>query len=312
MTARIQALAEDDASDIRAWAEAIKGDPAALSVILRQARLADPPYDGRMNAIERAVGQLGKEQVVALVGDPKALHRTQLFERSGFVLEDFWHHNLAVAYAASLLAFPLQLDQQTPEQQQRLASFKIPELELEELRRIDLPGRLGLDPTRDEPYLAGLVHDLGKVAMVQAYPQWYAQIEAALKERGWQTGMTRLEASLADGFDHAAAGGALAEAWGFDDELCRVIRSHHRPDPDDALSWLVGFADVIGQRVCPFPLASHYPFDPAWSVQGLDRIKDLLPQGFGEQAWLSAEEFCFVGRLWAPVVRQLVDQRIPD
>lgn len=306
---KIIKLAYNEDSDLREWAQVIKIDPLTCSVVLRQARQAKKPFEQRMNAIERAVVQLERKELIELVGSEEVHRHTIQFERSGFMLGEFWRHNLAVAFAAYLLTFPLDEAERTPEQEKRFASFRLGEIELDELRRIDLPARLGLDPAAEEPYLAGLVHDVGKAAMVQIYPDLYGQIEQEMKKQDWSVGMAAVERKLTQGMDHGQAGATLARAWGFDPELARIIETHHAPAVDDAFAWLIAFADLIGQTVCPFPAAARYPFDEQWSAQGLEAVKSMLPAGFSEQTYLSPEDFCFLGRLFAPIVKRLVDER---
>jgi putative nucleotidyltransferase with HDIG domain len=302
-------LAYNERSDMRDWAQAIKVDPLTCSIILRRARSMDPPFEQRMNAIERAVVQLDRESLIQLVGSEEVHRNSIQFERSGFNLEAFWRHNLAVAFAAYLLTFPLEDDRRTPEQEKRFASFRIGEIELEELRRINLSARLELDPRCEEPYLAGLVHDIGKAAMVQIFPDFYQQVHDEQEKQEWRCGMAAAERTLSEGMDHTAAGAILAKAWGFDPELIRVIENHHAPEENDAFVWLIAFADLIGQAVCPFPVAANYPFDPKWNMQSLEAIQELLPPGFADQDFLAPEDFCFLGRLFAPIIRKLVDER---
>lgn len=160
-----------------------------------------------MNAIERAIFQLERKKLIELVGSEKVHRHTIQFERSGFMLGDFWRHNLAVAFAAYLLTFPLEEDKRTPEQEKRYASFCIGASELDELRRIDLPARLGLDPDTEEPYLAGLIHDVGKAAMVQVHPDLYGLILEETGKRDWAVGMALAERGLTQRIDHCQAGG---------------------------------------------------------------------------------------------------------
>ncbi|HNX98292.1 MAG TPA: HDOD domain-containing protein [Candidatus Aminicenantes bacterium] len=100
----------------------------------------------------------------------------------------FWEHSLATAYFTQFLAKRLQL------------------------------------PHNENYYIAGLTHDIGKLAMYQFYPERFF---AAVKNQ--------LEAGTPDtvaeqtvfGVDHADVGAFLAEKWRFKKEIGEAIQLHH-------------------------------------------------------------------------------------
>ena len=80
-----------------------------------------------------------------------------------------------------------------------------------------------LDP--ELAYCAGLLHDLGRVVLLQLFPQEYYQLLAQFAH-GPETDMSKVE------FDtfavtHAVAGQWLGEHWHFPPPILQVIATHH-------------------------------------------------------------------------------------
>jgi putative nucleotidyltransferase with HDIG domain len=75
-----------------------------------------------------------------------------------------------------------------------------------------------------EAYLAGLVHDVGRLA--------YEISPAAADLRRWEeAGFPATYAEfLISGTDHAAIGGEILKMWLFPEELVEAVKHHHRPE----------------------------------------------------------------------------------
>lgn len=107
-----------------------------------------------------------------------------------------------------------------------------------------LAKRLGVaDP--EEVSTAGLIHDLGKVAIKMELPQEYEEISALVTGRG----LSRREAEQEVlGLDHAEVGGWLAKSWNLPAKLVEPISYHHQPGQagDQRLSAaIIHFADIV-------------------------------------------------------------------
>ena len=86
-----------------------------------------------------------------------------------------------------------------------------------------------LRPVADEMFVAGLLHDVGRIAMSEFYPRLSAAIG------------TRRDVSLDPvfeqehlGIDHQYVGRLVLERWGLPDELLAPITRHH--DPVDSIA----------------------------------------------------------------------------
>jgi putative nucleotidyltransferase with HDIG domain len=88
-----------------------------------------------------------------------------------------------------------------------------------------LAKRLGMkDP--EEISTAGLIHDIGKVAIKMELPREYEQIRQLVKERRISTMAAEREVL---GLDHAEAGGWLTKSWNLPAKLVEPITCHHDP-----------------------------------------------------------------------------------
>ncbi|MDQ6836509.1 MAG: HDOD domain-containing protein, partial [Actinomycetota bacterium] len=109
---------------------------------------------------------------------------------------------------------------------------------------------------RDRLMATSLLHDIGKLVLIHAYPGYPGQVhgEARTPENRLQRERREL------GVDHALVGGVLARRWGMPRAIASVIERHHAEDADDE-SALVRLADmlahyVLGGAVAPSELLS--------------------------------------------------------
>ena len=94
-------------------------------------------------------------------------------------------------------------------------------------------------------FLAGLLHDLGKLLVVMASPADHLDIEAQVA----RTGCASLEAErLILGTDHAALSAEALAIWKLPTELQNAVRDHHAPVKGE-LSMVVAVADECVNRL---------------------------------------------------------------
>lgn len=84
----------------------------------------------------------------------------------------------------------------------------------------------------DGVYTAGLLHDLGVLGLMSAYPEEYAGMIDVSTEFGLD--LLRTERDLFE-IDHCATGAWLATEWNFPEPIVLAIASHHK-DPDKSAS----------------------------------------------------------------------------
>lgn len=125
----------------------------------------------------------------------------------------------------------------------------------------------GVDP--DFAYVAGLLRDIGRLALLVKYPDAYANVLAVSGENGYD--LLATERELFD-VDHCEAGAWLMRTMPFPPELCEVV-AHHHEAPDSGpfrMVHLVRIADLLADAL---GLAVLAPIDP----QGFEEVLKELP-----------------------------------
>jgi putative nucleotidyltransferase with HDIG domain len=104
---------------------------------------------------------------------------------------------------------------------------------------------------RDRLMITALLHDLGKLVLVHAYPDYPHEIHGDAR-----TPEERLQRERRElGVDHALVGGVIARRWGLPGSIAKVIESHHAADAEGE-SAIIRLADMLahylhGEAVAP-------------------------------------------------------------
>jgi putative nucleotidyltransferase with HDIG domain len=93
---------------------------------------------------------------------------------------------------------------------------------------------------RDRLTVTSLLHDIGKLVLMFAYPGYPGQVH-----RGARTPRERIHQERRElGVDHALVGGVLARRWGLPPTVATVIERHHNPEAEGE-SAVVSLADML-------------------------------------------------------------------
>ena len=198
---RLFEAGEPSASDVVSAAEA---DVALTVTVVRLANQVSGPLEGRVDSVVAGVDVLTPRTVQAIATKAQTF---DFFERSTIwqgIPERFRLHAVATQRAADRLA-----------------------------REIDYEAR-------DRLMVTSLLHDIGKLVLIQAYPGYPAQVHGDAT-----TPEERLERERRElGVDHALVGGVLARRWGLPSSIASVIEHHHGPEDGPEAS-LVRLADML-------------------------------------------------------------------
>ena len=180
-------------------------------LVLRILRLANSAYYGlprRITGVSEAISLLGFKTVKSIVL-AASVYKFMDGSFTGYALDrgELWKHSVSVAFASRFLAKKIK----------------------------------GLDD--EEAYVAGMVHDIGKIVL-NDYVRFGYGIIAKLVEDDQVPFMDAERQVL--GFDHAQVGGLIMEQWNLPETYMLAARYHHSPWelPEESKAHQV-FVDVI-------------------------------------------------------------------
>lgn len=208
---RIMQIAKDENSSAKDLGIMISKDQAIASRVLRLANSAFYGYSRTITSIPQAVVVLGFNTVKSLALSASVfavLSRED--SRVSFDREQFWLHAVGCAKACELLA-----------RQVRYA-----------------------DP--ETAFVAGLLHDIGKVVLDRHFHREYEQVVSIARETPRFIGEVEAEVL---GFRHDAVGYWLAQSWKFPPLLQEPIRHHHQPESGEPGGTLLASMVHVGNSI---------------------------------------------------------------
>ena len=193
---------------------AVESDVALIIGVLRLANRT-PNARGKVETVVGAVEQLSPQTVQAVASRVRTF---DFFERASVwdaAPERFRLHALATQHAADRIA-----------------------------------AEVGYE-NRDRLTVTSLLHDVGKLVLLHAYPGYPSQVH-----RGARTPEERIHQERRElGVDHALVGGVLVRRWGLPASLSTPIERHHSPDAEGEAAF-IRLADMLahysqGGKVSP-------------------------------------------------------------
>lgn len=203
-------LTEDPNSTVKELNDVICQDQVLTAKVLRLANSAYYGYPRRIGTIVEAIVMLGFNAIRNLVL-AASVQNILKQDVPGYRLEagDLWRHSIACAMAA---------------------------LTLSKRVRYHKP---------DEAFIAGLLHDIGKVVLNVYVNEAYEEIVKRVHQ--FQISFLQAEEDVL-GFTHAAVGARVVDKWNLPNSYVEAIAFHHEPQlaqENPRLVAIIHLADVL-------------------------------------------------------------------
>jgi diguanylate cyclase (GGDEF)-like protein len=217
---RLIELSRTPDTEIREIVATIKSDPAIVARLLKAANSSFFGLSSKVTSIDQAVILLGTTAVTALALGFSLVDGSSAQGALGEAYAAFWLQSTVQATAARLLA-----------------------------KRQSAVGE-------EDLFLAGLLLDLGRLAMLKTIPREYQQVIAAASSM--QRPQHEVETEIL-GVDHVEVGVELMKRWNLPDALGRAVRWHHEPltafaagadAADNELLKTTAVASAVGEYFC--------------------------------------------------------------
>jgi len=206
----LQRLCNDPDSSIKDIITKISVDPALTTDVIKLSNSAGFITGKKIEAIDEAVKVIGLKNLYSIL---LAISSQQILEQKYKKFEQIWDHCKKTAHYAKNIAIKYQL-------------FSI----------------------KENSYISGLLHDLGKIILLSIDPTLNNHISKIMKDRDIRSSTIMEEISI--GISHSTIGELITKKWNFPDYLIEAIRYHHSPlNANEKYSDLV-FVTYLANMFC--------------------------------------------------------------
>ncbi len=188
-------------------AEIIRRDPSLTARLLRLVNSVYYGLSSPVNTIEEAVFYLGVREIRQLVVVTPVIDDFQRLTRQcDFPWREFWQHCIGTALLTREITAAIQL-----------------------------PG------DNESDYVAGLLHDIGKLVMAWSFPDHFAEIHRqAIQTR---RDLIEIENEVL-GMDHAELGALYLERHRLPEVMIKTARFHHQPEKAEGFERIVASVQI--------------------------------------------------------------------
>lgn len=187
----VNRMLQDDDVSIDSLCDTIEKDQAIVSKLLKLSNSAFFGLRFKVNTVREAAMLLGFSSVRNVVVSVSVLKAfCGIKSIKGLNLEDFWKHSISVAIIGKELAKQSEIAQP------------------------------------DEAFLGGLLHDIGKIIMIQHFPEEFSNVFEKVHVSNELFSQAEKDIQIAG---HALIGGILAQKWKLPELMVHAIRYHDNP-----------------------------------------------------------------------------------
>ncbi len=193
--------------------EVIRRDPSLTARLLRLVNSVYYGLSNPVNSVEEAVFYLGMRQIRQLTMVTPIIEDFQKLTRQcTFPWREFWQHSIGCAILTREVVTAIST------------------------------------PADESDYVAGLVHDVGKIVMAWSFPNHFAEIHRIALEG--TRDLCEIESEVL-GLDHAELGALYLERHRLPEAMVQSARFHHHPEKAGSFAPLVAsvqIADLLLRR----------------------------------------------------------------
>ena len=236
---RVSNLLDDENSSTLQIGQVVETDPSLTTRILKMVNSAYYGFPHTVSSISQAISILGRDRLRQILIGAVLGGVFGNMKNSVFRMEDYWYHSVKTAILSRLLCKQSDLAEES-----------------------------------DSLFTAGLLHQIGRLILVQKLPELAQEIQQAVETEGED--IYQAEKRIL-GFDHCEVGAAFIEHWGLPELLVEIARYHMNPSAAQEFQGevrLVNLAKKISFLMTPFEMEDlDYALEevPGWQDTGLDR-----------------------------------------
>lgn len=236
---RVSELLDDDNSSSLQIDKVVESDPSLSSRILKMVNSAFYGFPQNIASISQAISILGRDRIrQILIGVVLGGFFRDMKNQASF-MEEYWNKSVKTAILSRLLC-----------------------------KESDLPDQSEI------LFTAGLLHQIGRLILLQLLPEQSFQIEQSVQTEDQDLYQAELDIL---GFTHCEVGAGFIKKWGLPDILCEIARHYHDPSGSELFideTRIIHLANCLSFLVAPFTEEElQFALDdvPEWKDTGLGR-----------------------------------------
>ncbi len=242
LTHKIIQVANDRKSSAQDLTDVIQLDPVLTAKVIKMVNSAYFGLPQKVKSLKQTIVMLGINTVKNVALSSSFAGNVRIKEKTNLKGDDFWQHSLGAAVASKLIAKELGID----------AKFL------------------------EEYFIAGLIHDIGKVLINNFFSDEMNQIIELSSQK--KSSIIDVEKQVLK-LTHEEIGIAIGKKWNFESALLFAVGRHHNPAVTGSsaiFSMIVSLADTF-VKILNIGFSGNYKIDPVpeevWNALQLNEEK---------------------------------------